>query len=88
MATAFTPTMLTKGLELYEDMILGRSVEDMCAQIYYREKMFGFVHLYNGHEGDMCLVLVEDMCAHLYIRDHVHSHPRCLCSCCYESIRL
>ncbi|KAG7587689.1 thiamine diphosphate-binding fold [Arabidopsis suecica] len=62
-----------KGLELYEDMILGRSVEDMCAQMSYRGKMFGFVHLYNGHEGDMCLVLVEDMCAHLYIRDHVHA---------------
>ena len=35
-------------LMLYEDMVLGRSFEDMCAQMYYRGKMFGFVHLYNG----------------------------------------
>ena len=25
-----------EGLELYEDMVLGRSFEDMCAQMYYR----------------------------------------------------
>jgi len=36
---------------LYEDMVLGRVFEDMCAQMYYRGKMFGFVHLYNGQEA-------------------------------------
>lgn len=34
--------------ELYRDMVLGREFEEMCAQMYYRGKMFGFVHLYSG----------------------------------------
>ena len=34
-----------KGLLLYEDMVLGRLFEDKCAEMYYRGKMFGFVHL-------------------------------------------
>ncbi len=38
------------GLFLYEDMTLGRRFEDKCAEMYYRGKMFGFVHLYNGHK--------------------------------------
>ena len=37
--------------ELYRDMVLGRDFEDMCAQMYYRGKMFGFVHLYCGQEA-------------------------------------
>ncbi|MFM8004933.1 MAG: pyruvate dehydrogenase (acetyl-transferring) E1 component subunit alpha, partial [Dolichospermum sp.] len=37
-----------EGLGLYEDMTLGRLFEDKCAEMYYRGKMFGFVHLYNG----------------------------------------
>lgn len=28
-------------MELYEDMVLGRSFEDMCAQIYTTEAKFG-----------------------------------------------
>jgi pyruvate dehydrogenase E1 component alpha subunit len=40
-----------EGLILYEDMILGRCFEDKCAEMYYRGKMFGFVHLYNGQEA-------------------------------------
>jgi pyruvate dehydrogenase E1 component alpha subunit len=36
---------------LYKDMVLGRDFEDMCAQMYYRGKMFGFVHLYCGQEA-------------------------------------
>jgi pyruvate dehydrogenase E1 component alpha subunit len=36
---------------LYSDMYLGREFEDMCAQMYYRGKMFGFVHLYSGQEA-------------------------------------
>ena len=35
-----------EGLMLYEDMILGRLFEDKCAEMYYRGKMFGFVHLF------------------------------------------
>ena len=38
------------GLFLYEDMTLGRRFEDKCAEMYYRGKMFGFVHLYNGQD--------------------------------------
>jgi pyruvate dehydrogenase E1 component alpha subunit len=37
--------------DLYKDMKLGRDFEDMCAQMYYRGKMFGFVHLYCGQEA-------------------------------------
>lgn len=37
--------------ELYRDMVLGREFEEMCAQMYYRGKMFGFVHLYSGQEA-------------------------------------
>ena len=39
------------GLFLYEDMTLGRRFEDKCAEMYYRGKMFGFVHLYHGQEA-------------------------------------
>lgn len=38
------------ALALYEDMQLGRQFEDKCAEMYYRGKMFGFVHLYCGQE--------------------------------------
>uniref|UniRef100_A0A2P2JW95 Pyruvate dehydrogenase E1 component subunit alpha n=1 Tax=Rhizophora mucronata TaxID=61149 RepID=A0A2P2JW95_RHIMU len=70
--------LITKeeGLELYEDMVLGRSFEDMCAQMYYRGKMFGFVHLYNGQEavstGFIKLLTKEDYVVSTY-RDHVHA---------------
>ena len=44
--------------DLYRDMFLGREFEEMCAQMYYRGKMFGFVHLYSGQEavstGELC----------------------------------
>lgn len=36
---------------IYHDMVLGREFEEMCAQMYYRGKMFGFVHLYSGQEA-------------------------------------
>ncbi|XP_019461215.1 PREDICTED: pyruvate dehydrogenase E1 component subunit alpha-3, chloroplastic [Lupinus angustifolius] len=70
--------LITKeeGLDLYEDMVLGRSFEDMCAQMYYRGKMFGFVHLYNGQEavstGFIRLLKKEDYIVSTY-RDHVHA---------------
>ena len=63
-------------LSLYEDMLLGRTFEDMCAQMYYRGKMFGFVHLYNGQEaissGVIKLLRAEDYVCSTY-RDHVHA---------------
>ena len=63
-------------LALYEDMFLGRSFEDMCAQMYYRGKMFGFVHLYNGQEAVSTGVIKaldkSDYVCSTY-RDHVHA---------------
>lgn len=61
---------------LYEDMLLGRTFEDMCAQMYYRGKMFGFVHLYNGQEavstGIIKSLKTQDYVCSTY-RDHVHA---------------
>nr|YP_009397248.1 pyruvate dehydrogenase E1 component alpha subunit [Thuretia quercifolia]ARW66434.1 pyruvate dehydrogenase E1 component alpha subunit [Thuretia quercifolia] len=63
-------------LMLYEDMLLGRYFEDMCAQMYYRGKMFGFVHLYNGQEavstGVIKALMTQDYVCSTY-RDHVHA---------------
>nr|YP_010195554.1 pyruvate dehydrogenase E1 component alpha subunit [Gracilaria baiana]UAD82951.1 pyruvate dehydrogenase E1 component alpha subunit [Gracilaria baiana] len=63
-------------LSLYKDMLLGRHFEDMCAQMYYRGKMFGFVHLYNGQEavstGVIRALQAEDYVCSTY-RDHVHA---------------
>lgn len=63
-------------LDMYKDMLLGRSFEDMCAQMYYRGKMFGFVHLYNGQEAVSTGVIQaldqEDYVCSTY-RDHVHA---------------
>ena len=63
-------------LGLYEDMVLGRCFEDMCAQMYYRGKMFGFVHLYNGQEAVSTGVIKaldkDDYVCSTY-RDHVHA---------------
>nr|QUE28162.1 OdpA [Sahlingia subintegra] len=63
-------------LELYEDMLLGRLFEDMCAQMYYKGKMFGFVHLYNGQEavssGVIKALKESDYVCSTY-RDHVHA---------------
>nr|YP_009402657.1 pyruvate dehydrogenase E1 component alpha subunit [Compsopogon caeruleus]ARX96015.1 pyruvate dehydrogenase E1 component alpha subunit [Compsopogon caeruleus] len=61
---------------LLEDMLLGRNFEDMCAQMYYRGKMFGFVHLYNGQEavstGIIKALKQDDYVCSTY-RDHVHA---------------
>nr|YP_009397455.1 pyruvate dehydrogenase E1 component alpha subunit [Dasyclonium flaccidum]ARW66641.1 pyruvate dehydrogenase E1 component alpha subunit [Dasyclonium flaccidum] len=61
---------------LYEDMLLGRYFEDMCAQMYYRGKMFGFVHLYNGQEA-VSTGVIKALSYHDYVcstyRDHVHA---------------
>jgi len=67
-----------EGLALYEDMVLGRIFEDKCAEMYYRGKMFGFVHLYNGQEAVASGVIrgalrpgVDYVCS--TYRDHVHA---------------
>ncbi|KAG7668632.1 hypothetical protein Ndes2526B_g03743 [Nannochloris sp. 'desiccata'] len=63
--------------ELYRDMVLGRDFEDMCAQMYYRGKMFGFVHLYCGQEAVSTGVIKACLRKDDYIsstyRDHVHA---------------
>ena len=66
-----------KGLLLYEDMVLGRLFEDKCAEMYYRGKMFGFVHLYNGQEAVSTGIIRamrrdQDYVCSTY-RDHVHA---------------
>ncbi|NET31533.1 MAG: pyruvate dehydrogenase (acetyl-transferring) E1 component subunit alpha [Cyanothece sp. SIO1E1] len=65
-----------EGLRLYEDMVLGRFFEDKCAEMYYRGKMFGFVHLYNGQEavstGVIKAMRSDDYVCSTY-RDHVHA---------------
>lgn len=65
-----------EGLRLYEDMVLGRTFEDKCAEMYYRGKMFGFVHLYNGQEavssGVIKAMRPDDFVCSTY-RDHVHA---------------
>jgi pyruvate dehydrogenase E1 component alpha subunit len=73
------PATVTRdeGLMLYEDMVLGRTFEDKCAEMYYRGKMFGFVHLYNGQEAVSTGVIRamrpgEDYVCSTY-RDHVHA---------------
>lgn len=74
-----SPAEVTRdeGLVLYEDMTLGRLFEDKCAEMYYRGKMFGFVHLYNGQEAVSSGVIKalrgdEDYVCSTY-RDHVHA---------------
>ncbi|WP_414526606.1 pyruvate dehydrogenase (acetyl-transferring) E1 component subunit alpha [Nodularia chucula] len=75
--TSSTTITKEEGLRLYEDMVLGRSFEDKCAEMYYRGKMFGFVHLYNGQEAVSTGVIQsmrpgEDFVSSTY-RDHVHA---------------
>jgi pyruvate dehydrogenase E1 component alpha subunit len=73
------PASVTReeGLTIYEDMVLGRFFEDKCAEMYYRGRMFGFVHLYNGQEAVSSGVIQamrpgEDYVCSTY-RDHVHA---------------
>ena len=65
------------GLALYKDMTLGRRFEDKCAEMYYRGKMFGFVHLYNGQEAVSTGVIGAMKRQHDWFcstyRDHVHA---------------
>lgn len=66
-----------EGKALYRDMFLGREFEEMCAQMYYRGKMFGFVHLYSGQEAVSTGVIKGCLRKDDYIcstyRDHVHA---------------
>ena len=67
-----------EGSILYRDMTLGRLFEDKCAEMYYRGRMFGFVHLYNGQEAVSTGIVKamrpdqEDYVCSTY-RDHVHA---------------
>ena len=65
------------GLKLFRDMTLGRRFEDKCAEMYYRGKMFGFVHLYNGQEAISSGVIGAMRRKHDWFcstyRDHVHA---------------
>jgi len=65
-----------QGEDLYKDMYLGRLFEDTCAQMYYRGKMFGFVHLYCGQEAVSTGIIRQleprDYVCSTY-RDHVHA---------------
>jgi len=65
------------GLMLFRDMTLGRRFEDKCAEMYYRGKMFGFVHLYNGQEAVSSGVIGAMKKKHDWFcstyRDHVHA---------------
>jgi pyruvate dehydrogenase E1 component alpha subunit len=75
--STIAPINREDGLLLYEDMVLGRTFEDKCAEMYYRGKMFGFVHLYNGQEAVSTGVIQamrpgEDYVCSTY-RDHVHA---------------
>ncbi|GLC36819.1 hypothetical protein PLESTM_000505300 [Pleodorina starrii] len=76
-AAAKTPLVTPEAAkDLYYDMVLGREFEEMCAQMYYRGKMFGFVHLYSGQEavssGVIRLLRPDDHVVSTY-RDHVHA---------------
>ncbi|MEM9507251.1 MAG: pyruvate dehydrogenase (acetyl-transferring) E1 component subunit alpha [Cyanobacteria bacterium P01_E01_bin.35] len=66
-----------EGFVLYEDMVLGRLFEDKCAEMYYRGKMFGFVHLYNGQEAVSSGIVKALRAKGDYVcstyRDHVHA---------------
>ena len=66
-----------EALVLYRDMVLGRRFEDKCAEMYYRGKMFGFVHLYNGQEAVSTGVIKAMKAQHDWFcstyRDHVHA---------------
>ena len=65
------------GINLFRDMTLGRRFEDKCAEMYYRGKMFGFVHLYNGQEAVSTGVIGAMKRKHDWFcstyRDHVHA---------------
>jgi pyruvate dehydrogenase E1 component alpha subunit len=73
------PAQVTReeGLMLFRDMQLGRRFEDKCAEMYYRGKMFGFVHLYNGQEAVSTGVIKAMRLQHDWFcstyRDHVHA---------------
>lgn len=77
-AFSASPSQISRedGLVVYEDMVLGRTFEDKCAEMYYRGKMFGFVHLYNGQEAVSSGVIKsmrrDDYVCSTY-RDHVHA---------------
>jgi pyruvate dehydrogenase E1 component alpha subunit len=69
----------THSLELLRQMILIRRFEEKCAELYSREKIRGFMHLYNGEEavavGVMQALRPEDAIVATY-REHGHALAR------------
>lgn len=49
-AKASKQSVLSKEIaaDTYKDMVLGREFEEMCAQMYYRGKMFGYGSMRTG----------------------------------------
>jgi pyruvate dehydrogenase E1 component alpha subunit len=66
-------------MELLRQMILIRRFEEKCAELYSREKIRGFMHLYNGEEavavGVMQALRPEDAIVATY-REHGHALAR------------
>jgi len=66
-------------LELLEHMIRIRRFEDKCAELYTREKIRGFLHLYDGEEaiaaGIIPLLAASDKIVATY-REHGHALVR------------
>ena len=69
----------THGLELLRQMTLIRRFEEKCAELYTREKIRGFLHLYIGEEavaaGVMQALQREDAIVSTY-REHGHALVR------------
>src|SRR5512137_2813583 len=63
-------------LKWYDEMLLIRSFEEKCAQLYGMGKIGGFCHLYNGQEavstGSIGAITVDDYAITAY-RDHGHA---------------
>ncbi|MEX1258264.1 MAG: pyruvate dehydrogenase (acetyl-transferring) E1 component subunit alpha [Gemmatimonadota bacterium] len=67
------------GLELLRSMILVRRFEEKCAELYGKEKIRGFLHLYIGEEavaaGSVPILGPEDSLVATY-REHGHALVR------------
>lgn len=64
------------GLQLLKNMQRVRTMEELCAELYTKEKIRGFLHLYIGEEavatGVMSLLRPEDNVLGTY-REHAHA---------------
>jgi len=66
----------SSGLKLLKNMQRVRTMEELCAELYTKEKIRGFLHLYIGEEavatGVMSLLRPEDNVLGTY-REHAHA---------------